>query len=74
MLGRVHLRGGRPVDAVQAFKIALWSEETVAGHVALAEAYLATQNIPAAKEEVTRALVLNPASVEARALRAKIGQ
>ena len=27
----IHLRGGRTSDAIQAFKIALWSEETVAG-------------------------------------------
>ena len=74
LLGRVYLRGGRPADAIQAFRIALWSEETVEGHVRLAEAYLAAQNIPAAREEVARALTLDPNSVEAHALRAKIGQ
>ena len=31
LLGRVHLRSGRTSDAIQAFKIALWSEETAAG-------------------------------------------
>lgn len=74
LLGRLHLRGRRWAEAIQAFKIALWSEETVDAHLALAEAYLASQNIPAAKEEVDRALALDPASVEARALRVKIGQ
>ena len=74
LLGRVYLRGGRAADAIQAFRIALWSEETVEGHVRLAEAYLAAQNIPAAREEVARALKLDPNSVEAHALRAKIGQ
>ena len=74
LLGRIHLRGGRPPDAVQAFKIALWSGDSVAGHVGLAEAYLASQNIAAAKHELALALALDPSSVEARALRAKIGQ
>jgi tetratricopeptide (TPR) repeat protein len=74
LLGRVYLRGGRPADAIQAFRIALWSEETVEGHVRLAEAYLVAQNLPAAREEVARALQLDPTSPEANALRAKIGQ
>lgn len=74
LLGRVYLRGGRPADAIQAFRIALWSEESVEGHVRLAEAYLAAQNIPAAREEVARALRLDPNSADALALRVKIGQ
>ena len=74
LLGRVYLRAGRPADAIQAFRVALWSEETVEGHLRLAEAYLAVQNVAAAREEITRALKLDPNSTEARALRAKIGQ
>lgn len=72
LLGRVHLRGGRTADAIQAFKIALWSEQSVEAHVALAEAYLAAQNVEEAEEELDRALLLDPRSVEAHALRAKI--
>ncbi|HXG88694.1 MAG TPA: tetratricopeptide repeat protein [Vicinamibacterales bacterium] len=72
LLGRIHLRTGRTPEAIQAFKIALWSEETVAGRLALAEAYLQGQNPAAAKEEVERALVIDPGSVEARALREKL--
>jgi tetratricopeptide (TPR) repeat protein len=74
LLGRVYLRAGRTGEAIQAFKVALWSEETVAAHVALAEAYLAADNVAAAKDEVARALALDPSSVEAKSLRAKIGQ
>lgn len=74
LLGRVYLRAGRSPEAVRAFKIALWSEQTASAHVALAEAYLATQDVVAAKEEVAKALALDPSSEEARALRAKIGQ
>ncbi len=73
MLGRLHLRGGRAEEAVGALKIALWSEETVAAHVALAEAYLAVQDPASARSEIDRALVLDPKAEDARALKAKIG-
>jgi tetratricopeptide (TPR) repeat protein len=68
LLGRVHLRSGRPADAIQAFQVALWSEESAGAYVALAEAYWQAQNLPAAKEAVERALERDPTSVEARAL------
>jgi Tfp pilus assembly protein PilF/TolB-like protein len=74
LLGRVYLRAGRATDAVQAFKIALWSEASAEGHTALAEAYLVMQNVAAAKEELDKALALDPLSAEAKALRAKIAQ
>jgi Tfp pilus assembly protein PilF len=72
LMGRVHLRSGRTGEAIQAFKIALWSEDNVAGQLALAEAYLQAQNPALAKEAVDRALALDPSSTEARALASKI--
>jgi tetratricopeptide (TPR) repeat protein len=72
LLGRIHFRSGRTQDAIQAFKIALWSQDSAAGHLALAEAYLKMQNRPLAKEEVDRALALEPGSAEARALADKL--
>jgi tetratricopeptide (TPR) repeat protein len=72
LLGRIHLRSGRTADAIQAFKIALWSQDSAAGHLALAEAYLKTQNRALAKEEVDRALALDPTSAAARALAEKL--
>jgi tetratricopeptide (TPR) repeat protein len=74
LLGRIYLRGGRTAEAVQAFKIALWSEETVAGHLGLAEAHLHLKDIVAARAAVDRALVLDPASAEARSLRDRIAR
>ena len=73
LLGRLYLRGSRPAEAVEALKIALWSEETVAAHLALAEALIQTQEPTAARAEVERALVMDPKSAEALALRAKLG-
>ena len=73
LLGRLYLRGGRPAEAVEASKIALWSEETVAAHVILAEALLQVQDQAAARVEIDRALALDPKSPEALALKAKLG-
>jgi tetratricopeptide (TPR) repeat protein len=73
LLGRLYLRGGRAADAVEELKIAIWSEATVAAHLALAEALLQIQDQAAARAEVERALALDPASAEALALKARIG-
>ena len=73
LLGRLYLRGGRPAEAVEALKIALWSEETVMAHVVLAEALLQVQDQAAARIEIDRALALDPKSAEALALKAKLG-
>jgi tetratricopeptide (TPR) repeat protein len=74
LLGRVHLRGGRVVEAIQAFKIALWSEETVAGQLALAEAYVQAQDWDGARQAAERAVLLDPKSSEAAALLARVGR
>jgi tetratricopeptide (TPR) repeat protein/TolB-like protein len=73
LLGRIHLRAGRAADAVQTLKIAIWSEESAAGHLALAEALAQTDDLPAARTAVERALALEPGSAEARALKARLG-
>ena len=43
LIGRIHLRAGRPHEAIDALKISIWSADTAAARVALAEAYLKTQ-------------------------------
>ena len=72
LLGRIHLRNGRVRDAIDAFKIALWSAETVDAHVALGEAYRQAKEFDAARAEVQRALALDPASPEAKQLLARL--
>jgi Tfp pilus assembly protein PilF len=72
LIGRIHLRAGRPAEAVGALKISLWSRETAAARIALAEAYLKQQNTTAARSELQRALVLEPGSAEASRLLASI--
>jgi len=72
LIGQIHLRAGRAAEAVQALKISIWSEDTAAARVALAEAYLVMKNTGAARVELERALVLDPASADAKRLLATL--
>ena len=65
LIGRLYLRGGRVADAIDALKISLWSAETADAHEVLAEAYLAAREQALAEAEASRALALDPASVDA---------
>jgi len=73
LIGRIHLRGGRPHEALGALKISLWSKDTAAAHAALGEAYLRLKDPQAAKAEAQKALALDPGSDEAKGLIQKIG-
>jgi len=73
LIGRIHLRGGRPHEALDALKISLWSKDTAAAHAALGEAYLRLKDPDAARAEAQKALALDPASNEAKGLIRKIG-
>jgi Flp pilus assembly protein TadD len=68
LIGRIHLRAGRPREAIDALKISIWSEETAAARLALAEAYLAAKEGASARTELERALVLDPQLEEAKRL------
>jgi tetratricopeptide (TPR) repeat protein len=66
LVGRIHLRNGRIEEAIDALKISLWSQVTADGHATLAQAYLAAKDLPAAREEASRALALDPTHADAR--------
>jgi tetratricopeptide (TPR) repeat protein len=68
LVGRIHLRNNRVRDAIDAFKISLWSAESAAAHIALGGAYLQMKDVDAAKAEADRALSLEPGSVDAQQL------
>jgi tetratricopeptide (TPR) repeat protein len=72
LIGRIHLRAGRPQEAVDALKISVWSEDSVAARIALAEAYVKVQNSAAAREQLERALVLDPNSADAKRMLAEM--
>jgi tetratricopeptide (TPR) repeat protein len=73
LVGRIHLRDGRVHDAIDAFKISLWSHETIDAHLALGEAYLQAKDAAAARAEAERALVLDPSSADAKKLLERAG-
>jgi tetratricopeptide (TPR) repeat protein len=68
LIGRIHLRAGRPQEAIDALKISVWSADTAEARVVLAQAYLSMKDSAAARAELERALVLDPASTEAKRL------
>jgi Tfp pilus assembly protein PilF len=72
LLGRIYLRTGQTPAAIDAFKIALWSQESAEGRIALAQAYLQTKDHTAARQALERALVLDPSSAEAREMLTKL--
>jgi Tfp pilus assembly protein PilF len=72
LLGRIYLRTGQTAAAIDAFKIALWSQESAEGRIALAHAYLQMKDGAGAKEALERALVLDPNSSEAKELLGKL--
>jgi predicted Zn-dependent protease len=72
LLGRIYLRTGQTAAAIDAFKIALWSRESVEGRVALAQAYLQMKDADGAREALERALILDPNSSEAKELLGKM--
>jgi tetratricopeptide (TPR) repeat protein len=73
LMGRVYLRTGEMGSAINAFKIALWSQESVEGRLALAQAYLQVKDQAGARDALQRALVLDPNSSEAKELLSKLG-
>ena len=68
LLGRLYLRNGRIDEAIDALKISIWSEDTVAAHLGLAEAYVAAKDANAARTELQTILKRDPANVDARML------
>ena len=72
LIGRIYLRGSRPTDAVDAFKISIWSEDQAPAHVYLAEAYVKIGDPVSARAEAQRALVLDPSSAAAKRLLSEI--
>jgi Tfp pilus assembly protein PilF/TolB-like protein len=72
LIGQIHLRAGRPADAIDAFKISIWSEDLAPAHVLLAQAYLKIGDTANAKAEAQRALALDPSSADAKRLLSEI--
>ena len=72
LIGRIHLRAGRPREAADALKISIWSRDTAPAHVALADACLRLKDVPGARAHIQKALALDPESSEAKSLLERI--
>jgi Flp pilus assembly protein TadD/TolB-like protein len=72
LLGRALARSGLLEEAVDALKIAIWSAETAAAHVALGEVLLRLRNVDGASRAADRALALEPANADAAALATRV--
>jgi tetratricopeptide (TPR) repeat protein len=66
LLGRVYLRSGRMDEAIDEFKIAIWSEDTVGAHLALADAYVQARNVAAARAELQWILKADTQNADAK--------
>jgi len=72
LLGRVYLRGGRHQEAIDEFTISIWSRDSVAARLALAEGYIQTQNMAGARTELQVVLSREPTNPDARRLLARV--
>lgn len=73
LLGQIYRRAGRLTEAINAFRIAVWSRASVPALLRLGEVLHESGDTAAAIVEVRRALVLDPQSREAQALLTRIG-
>ena len=67
LLGRVYLRGGRVHDAIDALKISVWSSDTNAARLVLADAYERAGMIDEARGELRAILVRDSSNADVRA-------
>lgn len=72
LLGRALARSGLLQEAVDALKIAIWSAETAATHVALGDVLLRLRDLDGAGRAADRALALEPGNTEATALAMRV--
>lgn len=68
LLGRIYQRAGRVPEAIDAFRISIWSRETAAARLALAEALVDNDQREEARIEIGRVLELEPDNAAAKAL------
>lgn len=68
LLGRIYQRAGRVPEAIDAFRISIWSRETAAARLALAEALVENGQREEARVEIGRVLELEPDNAAAKGL------
>jgi Flp pilus assembly protein TadD len=68
LLGRIHQRNGRPRDAIDSFKIALWIGDAIETRLALAESLISVGDVPGARAELQTILSRDAGHARAREL------
>jgi cytochrome c-type biogenesis protein CcmH/NrfG len=68
LLGRAYLRSGLLPDGIDALKISIWSRDTTAARLALAEAYIQSRDLESARQELQTILERESANADARRL------
>ena len=68
LLGRLHQRNGRPRDAIDSFKIALWIGDTIETRLALAESLISVGDIQSGRAELQTILSRDAGHARAREL------
>jgi tetratricopeptide (TPR) repeat protein len=74
LVGRIYLRSGRGKNAIDALKISIWSEDTNAARLALAEAYIREKDTDSARASLTVVLTRDPDNAEAQRLFDSLGR
>lgn len=69
LLGRIYQRAGRVSEAIEAFRIAVWSRETAAARLALATALVEQGQHDDARIEIARVIELDPDGPDGAAAR-----
>ncbi len=72
LLGRLNLRAGMVAEAVDTLKVAIWCEDSVRGRLALAEAFLAEQDVAASRTELQIVIARDPQNAEAAQMLARL--
>jgi tetratricopeptide (TPR) repeat protein len=68
LLGRAYLRSGRLVEAIDALRISIWSLDTIAARLTLAEAQIQARDFTTARADLETILKMDPDNDDARRL------
>ncbi len=68
LLARAYLRGGRINEAIDALKISIWSRDTIAARLVLAEANIQARDEATARADLQTILKMDPGNAAALAL------
>ncbi len=72
LLGRAQQRLGQLRQAVDAFRVSVWCQDSAEARVELAEVLLELKDVARAKAEISRALQIEPTSSRARGLQERL--